>query len=546
MEAGTDDDNSTNQQSTDTDTEDTGTNRRSFEDIAEVLLDDLKYIETLLVVKTKDAKTVPFRFTPIQRRVALEQARRNIYLKPRQVGMSTFHLARRFARVCTIPNWTAVSVAHDSTTTELLFQTVQFFYNNLPPEFRPKTKYNNRRELYFPEINSRYVIFTAGNENGIGRGVTVNDIHGSEVALWPNPDELISGLLETAPKNAYVDLESTAKGAGGYFHTEYVDALEGKNNYKPFFFPWWWQIEYRLTDAEALAYNIDPYASFNKEETALVEKHRLDRQQINWRRWKIAALKKLFHQEYPEDETSCFLTSGNLYFEEETISRARAEGAQEPLQTRKNGGVLIWQAPQPDHTYIIGADVAEGLPGGDYDAASVIDTATGQEVAALHGLWKPHDYAELLSDIGHEYNEAVIAVERNNHGHAVLTTLIYQEHYPEIYEHQDYDVRNDRATKLPGYPTNRKTKPILLTTLEQMMEDWPGVFHDTGFFRECYTFVRHPDGKVGAIYKCHDDRIMARAIAYEVRKSHKPKPGYRVLNLLSDDDDDDDPSENDE
>jgi hypothetical protein len=250
-------------------------------DLAEVFLNEYKYIETLLTVKTKEAKSVPFRFTPIQQRVAREEARRNIQLKPRQVGMSTFHLAKRFARLCTRLNWTIVSIAHDGKTTEQLLQTVHFFYKNLPPELRPRAQYSNRQEIYFPELNNRYIIFTAGSSNGVGRGVTVNDIHGSEVAYWENPKSILSGLLETAPKDAYVDLESTANGAGGFFHQQYDEAKHGLNGFKAFFFPWWWQPEYRLTDLEAAAFQIDPNLPFDEDEQKLAGLYKLDLSKSN-------------------------------------------------------------------------------------------------------------------------------------------------------------------------------------------------------------------------------------------------------------------------
>jgi hypothetical protein len=505
-------------------------NDPEFDAIAEVLLDDLKYIETFLVVKTKDSRTVPFKFTPIQRKVADEQVRRNIYLKPRQVGMSTFHLARRFARVCTRPNWTAVSIAHDADTTELLFQTVQFFYNNLPPEFRPKTKYNNRKELYFPELNSRYIIFTAGNKNGVGRGTTVNDLHGSEVSRWSTPGDIISGLMEAAPKNAYVDLESTANGAGGYFHSEYADAKAGRNTYKAFFFPWWWEPEYRLTDLEAIGYNVDPFAALDEEETELAAKHGLDRQQINWRRWKQVALKEKFPQEYPEDEDTCFLTSGDLYLGRAILLRARGAGVREPVETREDGALKVWQPPEENHYYLIGADVAEGLTNGDYDAASVLDYETGDEVAVLHGKWDTHEFAGLLAALAIEYNYAQIAVEKNNHGHAVLSTLMYEIGYSNLYEHEDYDAQGKKR-KVPGWPTTSKTKPIMLSTLKQALKDAPDTFHDSEFFSECFTFVRN-EGKIGAIPGCYDDLVMARAIVQEVWKQHRPVSDHRAGSLI--------------
>jgi hypothetical protein len=160
------------------------------------------------VQRTKDFAVPTFTYS--ERQVLPSSDLRNIYLKPRQVGLSTLILAQNFARVVTEENYTAVTAAHDADTTEILFDTIHYFYNNLPPEFQPVSKYSNRRELYFPVLNSRYIVFTAGGKNGPGRGVTANSIHGSEVSRWPDPDNILSGLMESAPKDARVDLESTA------------------------------------------------------------------------------------------------------------------------------------------------------------------------------------------------------------------------------------------------------------------------------------------------------------------------------------------------
>jgi hypothetical protein len=362
----------------------------------ETLFDTTNYIETLLVVKSKERKTLPFKLTQIQKRVVSEQRLRNIYLKPRQVGLSTLILAQNFARVVTEENYTAVTAAHDADTTEILFDTIHYFYNNLPDKFKPVTKYSNRRELYFPVLNSRYVVFTAGGKNGPGRGVTANAIHGSEVSRWPNPDDLLSGLMESAPKDARVDLESTANGAGDFFNVTYDEAKAGVNGYRAFFFPWWWQSEYSLSRKEAVTYDVDLTGEFDEEETALVEKHNLNINQIYWRRWKKATLKRQFQQEYPEDDITCFLTSGNLFFDLEVLQRAQKVGELEPIEVSDNGRLKVWEYPQEDRTYIIGADVAEGISAGDYSAAYVVDALSGATVAALHGHWNTHDYAMKL------------------------------------------------------------------------------------------------------------------------------------------------------
>lgn len=486
----------------------------------DIILDNTTYIETLLVVKSKERKTLPFRPSPIQRQVIAEQRLRNIYLKPRQVGLSTLILAQNFARVVTEENYTAVTAAHDADTTEILFDTIHFYYNNLPPEFQPVSKYSNRRELYFPVLNSRYIVFTAGGKNGPGRGVTANSIHGSEVSRWPDPDNILSGLMESAPKGARVDLESTSNGAGDFFNITYDEAKAGLNGYRAFFFPWWEQPEYTLTIQEALSLDVDIAQPFDDEEADLAEKYNLDVNQIYWRRWKKATLKRQFDQEYPENDITCFLTSGNLFFDLEVLQRAQKVGEKEPVETSDNDRLKIWEYPDPEKTYIIGADVAEGIAAGDYSAAYVIDGVTGEDVAALHGHWNTHDYAAKLAELGEQYNYALIAPERNNHGHAVLSSLIYELGYSNVYQHKDYDAKGNASEK-PGFPTNLKTKPIMLGTISRLLESIPEAFKDKGFFGECYRFVQHDNGSIGAQTGSHDDRVIAKAIALEIWSNHR-------------------------
>lgn len=489
--------------------------------MASEILDPINYMETFLVVRTKEKKTAPLFLNPVQRLAAKQQALRNVYLKPRQVGLSTMILGQNFARTVTTPNFTSVSIAHDADTSEMLFDRVHFFYNNLPEGMKPVKQYSSRRELFFPALNSRYFIYTAGGK-GPGRGDTVNAIHGSEVSRWPKPDEIIAGLLESAPKDATVDLESTAFGAGTWFNTLYNEARDNLNGYKAHFFPWWLDPNYMLTDAELRAYNLNPDEPVSEDEERLILRHNLSREQINWRRWKVSSLKKQFQQEYPEDDITCFLTSGNLFFDLEVLERAQRLGERPADRTFDNGRLKVWEQPDETSGYIIGADVAEGVAAGDYSAAYVIDEATGCDVAALHGHWNTHTYAEKLAELGYRYNTARIAVERNNHGHAVLSALLYELAYPEdrIYHHKDYDAKGNASEK-PGFPTNVKTKPIMLSNLVQSLQDLPEAFLDHEFFRECYQFVQLDNGKVGAAPGTHDDRVIAKGIALEIRSNHR-------------------------
>lgn len=478
----------------------------------EDLLDSLKYIELVLKVRTKDAKTLPFRLNPIQQIAHKNKARRNIWLKPRQIGLSTWLLADNFADVATRPNWFVRVVANDADTTEKLFQTVRFFYDNLPKELKPVSRYENRRELYFPALNSGVDVMTAGS-NSPGRGVAINALHCSEVAFWlGDPEAILAGMLESVPLSARVDLESTANGVGGLFYSKYMLAKAGEGEYKPHFFPWWLDPGYKLTNEQAKELGVNPYQPLSQEETVLCGKVALDSEQINWRRWKKTSIGRLFAQEYPEDEDTCFLVSGSGYFDSEAITRAKQIGEREPLEVEDNGHLKIWQEPIAGQRYFIGADVAEGLNTGDFSAAYVLNQA-GEIVASLHGHWEPHSYAVKLDKLGRQYNNALLAVERNNHGHAVLSTLVFELEYPNLYKHEDYDSTNgDR----PGWVTSSKTKPIAINNLAEMLKEAPECFHDMDLFQELRTFTEQ-NGKLGASVGCFDDRVMALAIALTVR-----------------------------
>lgn len=86
-------------------------------------------------------------------------------------------------------------------------------------------------------------------------------------------------------------------------------------------------------------------------------------------------------------------------------------------------GLIIYKLPETGHTYVGGADPAEGNPTSDDSAAIVLDRETGEEVARLRGKIQPAVFASYLDIIGTYYNGAAWMVERNNHGHAVLLWL---------------------------------------------------------------------------------------------------------------------------
>jgi hypothetical protein len=92
-------------------------------------------------------------------------------------------------------------------------------------------------------------------------------------------------------------------------------------------------------------------------------------------------------------------------------------------------GLTVHVPPQPGHSYVIGADPAEGNPQSDESAAVVLDFANGEQVATLGVRCDPEMFAVHLDRLARLYDDtplgAEIMVERNNHGHAVILALRY-------------------------------------------------------------------------------------------------------------------------
>ena len=94
-----------------------------------------------------------------------------------------------------------------------------------------------------------------------------------------------------------------------------------------------------------------------------------------------------------------------------------------PKEAPSIPGLAIYALPQDGHTYILGADPAEGNPTSDDSALEVTEAETGEQVASLAGKFQPEIFSAHIDAIGKFFNHAAVLVERNNHGHAVLLWL---------------------------------------------------------------------------------------------------------------------------
>jgi len=453
----------------------------------------------LLLVRTREGWTAPLQANAAQRAFERQRGERNIVLKARQMGLTTWAAARFFLKTITQPGTLTLEVAHTQEAAEEIFRIIHRFLDWLPEELREgplRTSRTNVRQIVFPVMDAQYRVVSAGDRNA-GRGLTVQNLHCSELARWPgDPAETLAGLRAAMAPGAELIVESTPDGVGGCFHEEWQKA--GETGMVRHFFPWWMEPRYRAKAVDE--------ASLTEEEQGLRALHKLDLQQIGYRRQIRAEFRGLARQEYAEDVESCFRASGDSVFELTAIE-ARLREVPEPVERRRNGELEVWLPSLKGKEYLVAVDPAGGGSEGDYSAAQVLELETGLQCAEFAGHVGGLELARLITELAKEYNRAWLVVERNNHGSGVLALAEGPCGYEKIY----------RQSGQAGWLTTSLSRPAALGRLDAALVEEPGCFMSRRLLGECRSFVRLANGGTGARAGTHDDRVMAMAIGLGAR-----------------------------
>ncbi|MGB1284970.1 MAG: hypothetical protein ACPG7F_00435 [Aggregatilineales bacterium] len=156
-------------------------------------------------------------------------------------------------------------------------------------------------------------------------------------------------------------------------------------------------------------------------------------------------------------------------------------------------GLTVYHPAEADEKYVIGADPAEGKKGGDNSAFTVGNAYTGEEVAALAGIYDIQTFAEYIDAIGTYFNNASVMVERNNHGHAVLLWL-RNNSYLELLEGHDGN---------EGWLSSSRGKAILYTHGAGAIKDGEAAIYSEATYLELVSIERET---LRAPTTMHDDR----------------------------------------
>lgn len=476
------------------------------------------FIEKYVLISTEQHGQIPFRMYGFQKAVLRDflKYRANIVLKPRQMGLTTLMEAYALWFAMFHGERTVAAISLKLGVAKNMLRNIKNMYVNLPLWLRMPLENGGGKEIG----SGTKIIFQNGSSIEVlsatedaGRSLRVSLFLWDEAAFQRYASQIWSAagpaLSTGGERGGRVIINSTAFGIGTFYHNTWTAATQGQGAFHPIRLRWQWHPE--------------------RNEA-----------------WYQRQLMEIGRKRVAQEIDCNFLQSGYNVFDPATIreieDRARKAQPWRVERLDEEAAVLLWEEPRPGMRYVIGADVASGRAR-DYSSFSIMDSS-GNEVGCFKGQVGIEPFAKLLMKYGKQYNRANLAPEVNGIGEGIIAHL-QAAGYSNVYNFQRRTKRKDERERgeapIFGWQTTGKTRPEILTTMDDDLRMDRTTLCNPYFAQEAYTFVYNANGKAEALGKSSgggrdimedtrlgegytDDAIMGACIANYVAKTSNRRP----------------------
>ena len=550
---------------------------------------------------------IPFILNPGQRILIAEYERqrllnlpiRVIVVKARQWGGSTAtEMYMLWLQARHYENWHSAIIAkikQQSTNIRGMYNRAIKHLPAYHPKFTMKPWEGLHDVRIIEERGCRIGIFSAENPDAI-RSDDVSMVHMSEVGLWKatkerSPDDLAQSVYACVPETpgTFLCLESTAKGVGGFFHENYLVALDNRDNdldgLRPVFVGWWMIEMYTkpLKNKKQFVESMSAYEWWLWEQGATLEG-------INWyRNYKRSKKYSDFQMksEYPTTDMEAFQSAAGKYFTEDMLRRIKA-GVKAPvfigdirgdsligLKSMQNihliedsalaDNLKIWIYPNqwidPDkemvsNRFIVTVDVGGLHYKSDNSVISVFDRmALMSEGGAVEraALWFGHIDHDILAwkalQIAIFYNNALLVIESNtidsrdkkksenwvssgDHTYTVLNKLEESGYSNLYYRRAAPDTAGGPPTKKVGWNMNKHTKYLAYDTYYEKVRDGAYVEHSMDAYVEAEYLEIGDKGTIEAKQGKRDDIQDTSATGVHISYDFSTMPIPKIVPIV--------------
>jgi hypothetical protein len=385
----------------------------------------------------------PFRLTGLLQYQILEyfsnpprtddgQTRFLTILTARQMGKSLVAEYGCYPKAAYNPGWDHVCIADIGDRADYLHRRVHHLHERWPTQLRAPTIPNREaRQLTFERKVGGKMRVLSAETGAVGIGQSPDSFHASECAFWADfagSMVLINPSLANRD-NALAVFECTPWRADGDWYDHVLEAKRGMARHAYLFQPFWdGRLNYRRWN--------DSWSK-DLEELRLMEKYGplgLVWENLAFRRFimetdvEIRRHPELFGVFYPFDDVTCWTVNATSAIPGHALERHQWTATRETA-----GPYTELHVPRPEAKYVIGADPC-GHAARDHAAFQCleINEDAWYQVSHYAAHTDPVAFTNQLIKTGLRYNKALIVVERNGVGEAVLS-LLRDRGYPNIF-----------------------------------------------------------------------------------------------------------------
>lgn len=497
----------------------------------------LFFIDSYISILHPKAGLIPFNLFKYQKNSILKFLKNRfvIYRKCRQSGLSTLTGVYALWFSMFFNNKTILIVSkRDLDAKEYLKKNVKIPYRNMPSYMKDlwPPVVDNEHEIAFAN-GSKITSLSSSPDTLRSNASTLNIL--DEVAFMPHMKEMWAGGAPTVMHAGSIIAISTSNkttGIGEWYYKTISDAEAGINEFVPITVNWWdmdWKIPFK-DEYTGRKIEICPTKNIRKSKS---ENNEIEKFGPYWSPWiqeqyNLLTLQgdpSLFRQEFLHEFIGVgesviptrilrtikatlnddYKTVGQINYKHPVTSEVEVLDFQHKL--------YVWELPQKDHLYVIGNDISGG-EAEDWSAIEVFDITAREQVAEFLLKEPPTEVAKYVDYIGRWYNTAFVVPERTGIGLALCQTLERSFAYPSLFRStKNVADKTNKSKKVVGFKTTHTSKPLLNKSLVTHLDEDGFKIYSSRLHTQLISYVRLRAGRTGADAGCHDDLVIATALA---------------------------------
>ena len=430
-----------------------------------------------------------------------------------------------------------------SLTQAKSFEFVKKFKTTIeiqPPFFMKEIIEDNKQKMRFRHPNGSVSTITSESQTeNAGRSDSLSLLVLDELAFYKS-DRMVQSIVSaaiptltrTSGMQVYISTPNGTVGAGSYYYNQVQEAKMGLDRDTKYLQIGWWEIP----DDEKMN---GPKRGYNRQLQQAISEDYYHKPEVR-KKWEEffdpigkdpnsnpflkSQYGSLGEFKYKQEILHEFIISGDRVLTPDVMTKIKTKlktpiikdylclnGA--PVKEIHN--FWIWKHPEPEGKYILSCDPSQGTSQ-DRACIQVLDVNNMEQVAEFYGFAATTQLPNMIKDIARVYNDAYVVIEANSIGDGVFNSLYYNQldPYGNVFKQKK---SNNGITRFTGWITDTKTRKLMTTEVFDWLTNAEmfSRFHlySERVYTELETWIVDNKGKFIHANSCHDDSIMALALA---------------------------------